>query len=375
VPRASVKKLGRRDSKDRDFGRYGAIHAAIATRDGRLSREDWTIPTLGIDRPMSKIGLVLGAGGLVGQAYQAGVLAALETDLGWNAQEADLIVGTSAGSLTGAMLRAGTTPFDLASFVLGRPWNPDKALLQELDTLRESFPRLGLGDFLRPWRLPALRTWLPTLGRPWTFRPLAIVASMVPNGRTALGTLIAHHLGAWAHEGWPDDLWVCAVRRSDGSRVVFGRGHDESPPLASAIAASCSIPGYFSPVSIAGEEFVDGGIFSPTNADLLVGHDLDLVVVVSPMSGGAGGIDRAFRRFAQGRVRREIEQLKQSGIAVVCFEPGPRSSRAMGFNPMATSALEQVLQEAFFEAGAHAAQPEFRCLLASVTTGRDTGAR
>ena len=319
---------------------------------------------------MPTVGLVLGAGGLVGQAYQAGVLAALEVDLGWNAQDADIVVGTSAGSLTGAMLRAGTTPFDLASFVLGRPWDPDRMLLQELDSLRGSFPRIGLRDFLRPWQLPALRTWLPTSGRPWAFRPLAIVSSMVPNGKTALSGLISRHLEEWVHEVWPEDLLVCAVRRGDGSRVVFGLGYDDTAPLTSAIAASCSIPGYFSPVSIAGEQLVDGGIYSPTNADLLADRDLDLVIVVSPMSGGGGRIDRALRRFAQGRVRREVEAIERSGASVVCFEPGPLSSRVMGFNPMATSALEQVLQTAFFEAGAHAAQPEVRRLLAQLIAAR-----
>ena len=51
---------------------------------------------------MARVGLVLGAGGIVGQAYHAGVLAAIELDLGWDPREADVIVGTSAGSVVGA---------------------------------------------------------------------------------------------------------------------------------------------------------------------------------------------------------------------------------------------------------------------------------
>ena len=52
------------------------------------------------------IGLVLGAGGVVGQAYQVGVLAALEREAGWDPREAAIIVGTSAGSVTGTASRS-----------------------------------------------------------------------------------------------------------------------------------------------------------------------------------------------------------------------------------------------------------------------------
>ena len=58
-------------------------------------------------RSTTRVGLVLGAGGIVGQAYHAGVLAALEVDLGWDARTADVIVGTSAGSVMGTALRMG----------------------------------------------------------------------------------------------------------------------------------------------------------------------------------------------------------------------------------------------------------------------------
>src|SRR5262245_63883401 len=62
-----------------------------------------------------RVGLVLGGGGLVGQAYHAGALAALEHDTGWDARSADVIVGTSAGARTGLLLRAGYRPSELAS--------------------------------------------------------------------------------------------------------------------------------------------------------------------------------------------------------------------------------------------------------------------
>jgi NTE family protein len=297
-------------------------------------------------------------------------LAALHTDLGWDARSADLVVGTSAGSLTGAMLRAGTSPFDLASFVLGRTWTPDQDFLEGLDAIRSNLPPLELRLLLRPWQLPAPRTWIPSRRKPWAFRPMAIISSMLPNGKTTMEDLIARHLVGWVEETWPEGLWICAVRQNDGHRCVFGQQQSKSIRLSSAVAASCCIPGYFAPVTIAGQRYLDGGIHSPTNADLLVSEHLDLAIIVSPMSGGGSRVDRALRVFAQRRLRTEVKQLEQVGTKVIHFEPGPSSSRAMGFNPMATDGLDRVLQAAFFEAGAFAARPENRGLLAPIGGAR-----
>ncbi len=64
---------------------------------------------------MTDVGLVLGAGGVVGQAYHAGVLSALHQSAGWDPRSADIIVGSSAGSITGTMLRLGVGATDLAA--------------------------------------------------------------------------------------------------------------------------------------------------------------------------------------------------------------------------------------------------------------------
>jgi len=68
-----------------------------------------------------RVGLVLGGGGAVGAAYHAGALAAIEQDLGWDARNAAVIVGTSAGSLVGALLRLGVPATDLAALTVGAP--------------------------------------------------------------------------------------------------------------------------------------------------------------------------------------------------------------------------------------------------------------
>ena len=323
----------------------------------------------GYDSGMQRVGLCLGAGGTVGQAYHAGVLAALQIDVGCDARSADIVVSTSAGSLTGAMLRAGTAPLDLASWVLGRNWEPGQPLLEGLDAVRKSLPPLEMRALLRRWHLPTLQTWAPRMRRPWVFRPMAIAASMLPHGTTSLEALIARHMAGRVPEEWPSDLWVCAVRRSDGRRIVFGQVADEPTSLPLAIAASSCIPGYFAPVLIKGTEFLDGGIHSPTNADLLAKEELDVVIVISPMSGGDGIVDRAFRVFAQQHLDEEVQRLEEAGTRVIRFEPGPTSSRAMGHNPMAADRAGRVVQAAFFEAGARVSRPDLRRILLSA--GRD----
>ena len=78
---------------------------------------------------MARIGLVLGAGGVVGHAFHAGVLAALQEETGWDARRADLIVGTSAGSGVAALLRAGLSPADLLARATDSALSADGARL------------------------------------------------------------------------------------------------------------------------------------------------------------------------------------------------------------------------------------------------------
>src|SRR3954454_20457205 len=78
-----------------------------------------------------RIGLVLGAGGEVGHAFHAGVLAALADVTGWDARDAEVVVGTSAGSLVGALVRAGVSGSDLVARVNGQELSEAGRLLLE----------------------------------------------------------------------------------------------------------------------------------------------------------------------------------------------------------------------------------------------------
>ena len=307
---------------------------------------------------MVRAGLVLGAGGMVGQAYNAGVLAALEQDLGWDPRAAEVVVGTSAGSVTGTALRLGVAASDLFAAACDLRLSPDGAAFFDLiDGADEDLPVPSPLHLLQGWRPPSARLLSRAVREPWTLRAGAIAGSLLPPGRYDLRerTRVLDRLG----RGWPADLWVCAARRDDGRRTVFGRDSMPIARLSDAIAASCAIPGYFAPVPIGTRSYVDGGVHSPTNADVLTHAGLDIVVVVSSMSAAHGASrrpDAALRWAAHRRLEQEIRLLRTEGTAVVRFEPDRATLATMGLNPMAEDRGEAVATAARESAAAHAHQ-------------------
>jgi NTE family protein len=279
---------------------------------------------------------VLGAGGAVGGAFHAGALSALHEAAGLDARRADLIVGTSAGAVTGALLRAGLPPRDLASRARGLPLSPEaQAIAVRLGPPRVppalEWPAPGpMADPQAFWRL---------LLRPLGARPGALAAAALPEGRTPIEPLVK-----WIEplfgDGWPDrPLWLCALRVRDGRRVVFGRDALPEATVAYAVAASCAIPGLYRPVSIGGERFVDGGAHSVTNADVAREERLDLLVVSAPLSlargsWAAAGLDLPLRGVVRVGLRRELAGLRRAGTEVLILEPDADLRDAMGPNPL-----------------------------------------
>jgi NTE family protein len=285
----------------------------------------------------ARVGLVLGAGGVAGGAFHAGVLAALEAVTGWDPRRADVVVGTSAGSVTGASLRAGLSAPDLFARSEGRPLSEAGAALMHRVGPPHRPPPLRAATTARaPGEVAAVLR--RAMARPLAARPSAVIASLLPDGAASTDP-IARAMGELFADSWPaEDLWICAVRQSDGVRVVFGR--DASPPVADAVAASCAIPGFYAPVQVDGHAHIDGGVHSPTNLDVLAAADLDLdlVVVSSPMSrsGRRMGIAAgdAVRRWSGLLLDRETQQVRRYGTAVVTFEPNADDVAAMGPNAM-----------------------------------------
>jgi NTE family protein len=318
------------------------------------------------------IGLVLGGGGVVGQTHHAGVLAALEHDLGWDPRTADVIVGTSAGSITGALLRADVPASELAAWAVQAPLSAEGALLEDLfGTEHPTFTPFRVGDVLtQPMSPPSLSMVIRALRRPWRVRPLSAGMALLPPGRHDITEQLTA-LKQVEDVDWPDQpLWICAVRRADARRVVFGRPGTPRVPLHLAIAASCAVPGHFAPVTVDQHAYIDGGVHSSTNAAVLRGHGLRLIVVIAPMAGPTKGPHRgvyeASRWQASRLLQREVKALRRSGSEVVVFTPDARVQRAMGDDFMSAGNLDEILQQAFFQAGAIAARSPIRERIAAL---------
>lgn len=298
-----------------------------------------------------KVGLVLGGGGVVGLAYHAAALTAMENDLGWDPRAADVIVGTSAGAMIGACLRRGLTGTDLAALTVEAPAPDVPPLMVEALRKRAPLPPISLGTMLR-FRPPALSVLGSWMRRPWRIDPVLAGTAILADGRISLDEHIGEHMrtldGAWPAQ----ELWVCAVRQRDLRRIVFGR--DATAGLTDAVAASCSIPGYFAPTVIDGERFLDGGVRSPTNADVLRKAPVDVAVVISPMSGQ--DLPRfhpatAIRRHAKARVDHEIRVLRDRDIPTVLIEPGVHAAAVIGNDLLRDDHLSDVITAAILDTG------------------------
>lgn len=283
----------------------------------------------------ARIGLVLGAGGVAGGAFHAGVLVALEEATGWDPRRASVVVGTSAGSVTGASLRAGLPAADLYARAQDRPLSAEgRRVLRDVPPVVRP-PRQAARSGRPPAELAA--TLARAVARPFAARPWSLAAALFPEGSVSTD-MISDGVGGLFSGRWPAEaLWVCAVRQADGRRVVFGRD-GRCPPVAEAVAASCAIPGYFQPVPVEGDPHIDGGVHSPTNADVLLDADpFDLVVVSSPMSRRGRrprlALDQAMRGWSGALLDAEARRLRRRG-PVLAFQPDEAVLAVIGLDPM-----------------------------------------
>lgn len=293
---------------------------------------------------MPSVGLVLGAGGFAGHAFHVGTLEAVQDELDWDARDAAVIVGTSAGAGVGSLLRAGLSVADLRARLEGRTMSAASEVLVEGSA--------GAVAPFPPFRWPSNRQpAAPSLlwsgfTRPWRSRPGLLLAGALPAG--TVPTTSISDLHDYLHRGrrWPDrPLWINAVRLRDGTHVVLGRDLFPEPSVGIAVAASSAIPGYFAPVTIDDERYVDGGAHSPTNAQLVGDLELDVVIVSSPMSArphpdmvsATGWNPRLVGRpYHHLRLRQELAALRRRArdARLMVFEPTPADLRAMGMSAM-----------------------------------------
>jgi NTE family protein len=281
-----------------------------------------------------------------------GALHALQEVRGVNPNRADVIVGTSAGAVLGALIAAGVTTQQLVDHQRGHSiaQGPLAGYAWDYETAtggsRPSMPRL---------RGPGSMALLGSgLRRALRMPPTAYLSAFVPLGTGSLDR-VGHLVDAITPMGhWSPhpDLRVIAMDYAQGRRVVFGTPLAPSAELSQAVMASCAIPGWFEPVTVDGVPYVDGGAWSATSVDVLADADVDDLHVIAPMvsfaSGEPNGLISRVERFWRGRVTarclQEIDAVEATGAQVHVLGPGEGDLEAMGVNVMETSRRLSVLE-------------------------------
>jgi NTE family protein len=243
--------------------------------------------------------LVLGGGGVAGISWMVGVLTGL-ADAGVDVSDADQVVGTSAGSVAGALLLTA------ADSMWARQVDPDLQADElfaavDLDEMATRFGAAVAGATSEE----ALRAAIGAM---------ALATETVPE--PVRRAVIASRLPVTA---WPQPLQVTAVDAGSGHLLVLDAS--SGVDLVDAVAASCAVPGIWPPVTLGERRYVDGGVRTTLNADLAAGADV--VLVLAPMGlAGSGpltaGLDDALPLLGR----------------VVAIEPSDESRAAMGANPL-----------------------------------------
>ncbi|MBA8930248.1 NTE family protein [Kutzneria viridogrisea] len=285
---------------------------------------------------MTSRGLVIGAGGVLGAAWSVGALAALREHLDWDPRFARALVGTSAGGLLVSLLAAGVSVDELVA------WQADGAQ----DSVRFEHG-VATGGALPPVPYPVPGSLgLAARGLPWRrdrVAPMTALSGLLPRGRGDLSAFAEAidavvPVGQWAPH---PAVWVVACDRVTGERVAFGAPGAPPAALRDAVRASYGVPGWFPATRICGRDYVDGGVASPTSADLVAPLGLDEVVVLSPMTSaepgparGAARVERLLRRAMNHRLDTEVAALERAGTRVVRLDPCAEDLAAMGPNLM-----------------------------------------
>lgn len=256
--------------------------------------------------------LVLGGGGTVGVSWEVGVLAAL-ADAGVRPSDAQLIVGSSAGSLVGTHIRQGRSIESLATQQRqpvddgsGRRADADLSGVMEVFAVMSGAKE----------RTPAV---FQEVGR------IAMAADTPPE---------AEWIGRFDKmidsPDWPeDDLWLTAVDCNTGTRRAWTKA--DGVPLPAALASSCSIPGVFPPISLDGSRYTDGGLWSSSNLDIVLDAAIDAAIFVGPLRAGA--------KDAVRQLEREIELLAAHGTHAEAILPGEAFMTEIGMTNLMNAAL------------------------------------
>jgi NTE family protein len=276
--------------------------------------------------------LVLGGGGILGEAWMTAVLAGLQETTGFDARNCEALVGTSAGAIVATALSAGVEP---------------GARLGELPEQ----PPADAGEVPGDGGLPARAIDLASMAGRGAAAPLALLGlrateaggallrraalRRVPTGGRSLGGLGRELERSGAR--WDGRLSLAAVELDSGRRVMFGAPGAPEASIAAAVEASCSIPGVFRPVVVAGRSYVDGGAWSPTNMDRAPVRRGARVLCLNPTGSVRSNPVTplgAFGLLSRSIAAVEALALERQGARVTTISPDEASLAAIGPNLM-----------------------------------------
>ncbi|KOT62651.1 patatin [Streptomyces rimosus subsp. rimosus] len=249
---------------------------------------------------MTGTALVLGGGGYTGIGWEIGMLAGL-VEAGVDLGTADVVIGTSAGSIVGAQLTSGRlTPEEL----FARQLVPDTG---------ETAARMGTRELARFAYLALRSRDAVDFGVRMGRLAMTARAASGPGRRDAIARRLVCH-------DWPARrLMITAVDAVTGRRTAFD--DTSGAGLVDAVSASCAVPGVWPPVSIGGQRWIDGGVHSSANADLAAGYGR--VVVLAPVAAGGGPLASA---------RSQGAALTRRGARVSVIVPDRAARAAFGRN-------------------------------------------
>lgn len=252
--------------------------------------------------------IVLGGGGVAGIAWELGVLSAFE-DAGMDLGAADLVVGTSAGSVVGTFVRHGGVAEAFA-----QQHSPVATTYEEPARIDAEAVQQQIGQ-----ALAGATSEQDARAR------LGHLAQQVTTGQSG-DERVATFTETLPTAEWPEHpLAVTTIDATDGTFRVLTAA--DGVPLARAVAASCSVPVVWSPVQVEGRPMIDGGMRSATNADVAAGYERVLVVACGPEAPSPLGpwLDQS------------VEALRAGGSSVEVVVADSASQQAFGTNSLALS--------------------------------------
>lgn len=251
-------------------------------------------------RPTHSRALVLGGGGVTGIAWEVGILAGLH-DSGVDLREADVVIGTSAGSFVGVAVASG---YDL-----------DALFTAQIDGSIPEVTAVASDELITAW-YGAFETGRDdpravgaSFGQIARDHPAA--TSPEVRGSVVTARLVTHQ--------WPASLRVAAIDADSGELQTLDATGELS--LIDAVSASGAVPGLWPMVQAGSRSWVDGGMVSTANARLADGYGR--IVVVAPMPDGYGSIPGAREDVAELSRHARVTLLTPDSATLAAIGPNP----------------------------------------------------